>query len=444
MEYIIIQKIASQLSVLESSVRNVIHLFDEGATIPFIARYRKEKTGSLDEIQIAEIHKAQKYYKDLAIRKAYIIGVIEEQEKLTPKLKNRIESTWNAVELEDIYLPYKRKRKTKAGIARSQGLEPLAEMIRSQKHHNIKAQANKFTNRDVPTIDEAIQGAKHIISEWISENEGVREKIRTRLRKHGIITSKVVKKKKEEAIKYKDYFDFDEKLEKCPSHRFLAIERGQKEGFLRANIDGDHDNNIFYIERRFVSSSLPCANLYKEAIEDSYTRLIFPSISSQIKKEYKEKADKIAIEVFTNNLSQLLLAPPLGQKAILALDPGFKTGCKTIAINKTGKLLTNTTIYPNPPQNEFEQSKTKVIDIVKKYNIEAIAIGNGTAGRETESFIKSLNLGLGIYMVNEDGASIYSASEIARNEFPDHDITVRGAVSIGRRLMDPLGELVKL
>jgi uncharacterized protein len=419
-------------------------MLKEGATVPFISRYRKERTGSLDEVQIANIQKEYKKQIDLATRKETVLAAIEEQGALTDKLRQRIANIYNPIELEDLYLPYKRKKKTKAGVARSYGLEPLAEAIKKQRITNINVEAKNYLNNNVKTVNKAIEGAQHIIAEWISEDEKIRDKARLTLRKHGTIASKVVKKKKEEAFKYRDYFEFEESLTKCPSHRFLALMRGQSEGYLRVGLNMDHDRMINNIERKYVSFNASCADLLREAIKDGYKRLILPSIENQVTNEYKEAADKVAIEVFTKNLRQLLLSAPLGQKATLALDPGFRSGCKVVILDKNGNLKYSTNIYPHPPQNEMEQAGKIITDLCTKHKIKAIAIGNGTAGRESESFIKSLNLGIDSYMVNEDGASIYSASEIAREEFPDKDVTVRGSVSIGRRLMDPLAELVKI
>lgn len=436
--------ISNLLGIQDSSVRNTISMLKEGATVPFISRYRKERTGSLDEVQIANIQKEYKKQNDLASRKDTVLVAIKEQGALTDKLKRRIIDIYDPIELEDLYLPYKRKKKTKAGVARSYGLEPLAESIKQQRIQNINAEAKKYINTNVKNITKALEGAQHIISEWISEDEKIRDKARVSLRKHGTIASKVVKKKKAEASKYRDYFEYEESLTKCPSHRFLALMRGQSEGFLRVGLNMDHDRMMQNIERKYVSYNAPCAKLLSEAIQDGYKRLILPSIENQVSNEYKEQADKVAIEVFVKNLRQLLLSAPLGQKATLALDPGFRSGCKVVILDKNGNLKYNTNIYPHPPQNEMEKASKVITDLCQKHNIKAIAIGNGTAGRESESFIKSLNLGIDSYMVNEDGASIYSASEIAREEFPDKDVTVRGSVSIGRRLMDPLAELVKI
>lgn len=444
MSHKLIQLISNQLGINESSVRNTIALLTEGATVPFISRYRKEKTGSLDEVQVADIQKANKKFIDLESRKETILQVIKEQGQLTDQLRSKILNTYDSNELEDIYLPFKRKKKTKAGVARAYGLEPLAELIKKQRSNNIREDAKRFLNEHVKSTKSAIEGAQHIISEWISEDEKVRDKTRSALRKHATISSKVVKKKQAEAFKYKDYFEYEEKLNKCPSHRFLALMRGQSEGFLRLNYNIDHDQLVHSIERKYVSYNAPCARLLSEAIQDGYKRLVLPSMENQVTNEHKEKADLVAIEVFVKNLRQLLLSAPLGQKSTLAIDPGFRSGCKVVILDKNGNLKENTNIYPHPPQSQHDKSAKIITDLVAKYKIEAIAIGNGTAGRESESFIKALHLPSEIYMVNEDGASIYSASDIAREEFPNHDITVRGSVSIGRRLMDPLAELVKI
>ena len=441
----IIQLISQRLGLKESSVRNTLHLLEEGATVPFISRYRKEKTGSLDEVQVADIQKSLKKFKELEARKETILNAIEEQDKLTDKLKAKIQNTYDAVELEDLYLPFKRKRKTKAGVARENGLEPLAKIIRNQRSHNIHQDARRFLNENVKSSDEAIEGAQFIIAEWISEDERIRDKTRSIMRKNGVLVSQVVKKKIEEAQKYRDYFDFQERIAKCPSHRLLAILRGNNEGFLRMRLEIDNDRMIQSIKYKYVSPHAPCADLLEEAIQDGYKRLILPSIENQILQEYKEIADKVAIEVFVKNLSQLLLSAPLGQVATLAIDPGFRTGCKVVALDENGNLLKNATIFPHPPQSNTQEAIRIISSMVEKYQIRAIAIGNGTAGRETQDFIRSMNLeNIEVHMVNEDGASIYSASPLAREEFPNHDVTVRGAVSIGRRLMDPLAELVKI
>ncbi|MDF1696446.1 MAG: Tex family protein [Saprospiraceae bacterium] len=439
-----IQHISGLLQLQESSVRNTIHLLEEGATVPFISRYRKEKTGSLDEVQILNIQKALKSFKDLESRKETILAAIIEQGKLTPALEQKIKNTYDSVALEDLYLPYKRKRKTKAGVARENGLEPLAIGIKTQRIQNLKSEAKKYLGTNVKSIQDAIEGAKFIIAEWISEDEKIRDRTRSTMRKNGILTSKVVKSKKEEAQKYRDYFDFEEKIAKCPSHRLLAMLRGSNEKLLRVNLTIDNERMVESIHRKYVSAHAPCAMELKEAIEDGYKRLILPSVENQITNEFKEKADLIAIDVFVKNLKQLLLSAPLGQVPTLAIDPGFRTGCKTVALDQNGNLLKYATIFPNPPQSDYTKSSEVIKSMVTKYGLKAVAVGNGTAGRETESFVKSLNLDVDIFMVNEDGASIYSASTIAREEFPTEDITVRGAVSIGRRLMDPLAELVKI
>lgn len=439
-----ISRIAETLNIKIFDVRATILLLEDGATIPFIARYRKEKTGGLDEVQISDIQKWKVKYETLIARKETILSAIQEQNKLTDKLKKQIQNCFDPEQLEDIYLPFKRKKKTKAAIARENGLEPLALYISNQRFNQLYAEAKKYLSTKVKTQAEAIEGAQHIIAEQISEDQSLREKTRTTLRKYGLITATVIKKKKDEAVKYKDYFDFNEKLSKCPSHRYLAMMRGAQEGYLRVSLNMEHDQVLHRTYTKFVSPNAPSARHYKEAILDGYKRLVYPSVETQIRNEYKEKADKDAIEVFTKNLRQLLLAAPLGQKVTLALDPGFRTGCKTVVLDKNGNLLHNTTIYPHTGGDAAHKAATVLIDLDKKYKLDAVAIGNGTAGRETQAFVASHLPNAEIYMVNEDGASIYSASEMAREEFPKEDITVRGAVSIGRRLLDPLAELVKI
>jgi len=440
-----IQIISNELGINESQIQRTIKLLDDGATIPFIARYRKEMTGSLDEVNIENISSRYKSLLELDQRKETILKAIDEQGKLDHNLKNAILNTFDSKELEDLYLPYKRKKQTKAGVARSNGLEPLAEIILKQKNVNLFQEAAKYISKDVKSKDEAIEGAQHIVAEIISEDVKFREQTRKALSEHGSILSKVVKKKQDEADKYKDYFDFEERLSKCPSHRLLAILRGNNEGFLRIKLDMDHERNLQKCFRRYISWQGNHVKYLKEAIEDGYQRLILPSIENQVLSDFKLNADKVAIDVFVKNLRQLLLSQPLGQKSILALDPGFRTGCKVVVLDQNGNLLENTTVFPNPPQSNYQESKHIIENLLNKYNIHHVAIGNGTASRETKSFISSLkDFNLEVFIVNEDGASIYSASEIAREEFPDKDVTVRGAVSIGRRLMDPLAELVKI
>ena len=429
-----------------ASVQNTVALFKEGATIPFIARYRKERTGSLDENQISAIQKAYQNTQDLIKRKEYILKVLEEQGNLTSNLKKEINNTWDENILEDIYLPYKRKATTKASVAIANGLEPLAKLIMQQQNKSLYKVAESYKNLKVKTVDAAIEGARHIISAWISESQYVRDRIRKVYQRSSIIYSKVVAKKKVEAEKYKDYFDFSQALNKCPSHRLLAIYRGEKSGYLRVKISVDKEEIVPILDRKYISSNGECADHIKEAIDDSLKRLIFPSIENEYRKLSKQKADIEAINVFSENLKQLLLAAPLGSKNMIAIDPGFRSGCKVVCLGKNGDLLHDTIIYPHPPQMKVEEAKDKVFNLAKKYKTEAIAIGNGTAGKETVALCKSIQFDneIDIHLVNESGASIYSASKVAQEEFPNHDLTVRGSVSIGRRLMDPLAELVKI
>ncbi len=438
--------ISNALGIRQTQVKATLNLMADGATMPFIARYRKEATNNLDEVQIGEIQKWNKKLLDLDARKETILASIEEQGKLTADLRKRIEESYDTNEIEDLYLPYKRRRKTKADMAKEKGLEPLAKVIYAQNQPHIYSLAEAYLNDQVASIDEAIQGAKDIIAEWVSEDEATREYLREQFRKNAIITSKVVKTKQTEASLYKDYFEYNEPLHKCPSHRYLAMMRGENEGFLRVIIDIDQSNALYYINGKHVHSKDESALLVTEAIEDSYKRLIVPSIENQIRGEYKEKADAEAIKVFTENARQLLLAPPLGQQYVLAIDPGFRTGCKVICLDAKGDLVHNTTIYPHEPQNQEAQAKDILKGLVYQYKISAIAIGNGTASRETKDLIDhtSFDTKVNVFVVSENGASIYSASDVAREEFPDKDVTVRGAISIGRRLMDPLAELVKI
>jgi uncharacterized protein len=423
-----------------------IDLLEGGATIPFISRYRKERTGGLDEEQIENIQKQHKVFTELTERKETILSVIEKQGKLTDELRNQINSTWDSNVLEDIYLPYKPKKKTRATVAREKGLEPLAEIIFKQQNIDIDKIASSFVNDDVKNIDEAIQGASDIIAEQISETPQARERIRTLFGEDAVITSKVVKSKAEEAEKYRDYFEFSQKLAACPSHRLLAIRRGEKEGFLRVDISPNEETALKRLKYLFIKAKTNCASIVEKALEDSYSRLIKPSIENEFAGLSKETADISAIDVFAGNLKQLLLAPPLGKKRIMGVDPGYRTGCKIVCIDEQGNLLHNETVYPHKPQEETSQAMKKLSSLVASYKIDAIAIGNGTASRETESFVKRIAFDreLKIYVVSEDGASVYSASSVAREEFPQYDVTVRGAVSIARRLMDPLAELVKI
>ncbi len=438
--------IANELKLALQSITNTIQLLDEGATIPFISRYRKEMTGSLDEVEIGNIKERYDKLQEIEKRKETIIKTIDEQGMLTNELKQKIEASWNATELEDLYLPYKPKRKTKAVKARERGLEPLAKLIMKQFEQDIEEKAEGFLNDEVPNTEEALQGARDIIAEWVSENTVARDIVRSTFSREAMIISKVVKGKDEAGIKYKDYFDWNEPLRKCPSHRLLAMRRGEKEGFLKVEITPQSEQSIDRLDRLFVKGNTAASQQVRMAVEDAYKRLLQPGIETEFSQLSKEVADTEAIKVFTENLRQLLLASPLGEKRVMALDPGFRTGCKLVCLDAQGNLIHNETIYPHPPQSETGKAMKKVDSLVDAYKIEAIAIGNGTASRETESFIRGIhfNRDLQVFVVSEDGASIYSASKTAREEFPDYDVTVRGAVSIGRRLMDPLAELVKI
>lgn len=440
--------IANALSLPERGVENTLELLDENCTIPFISRYRKERTGNLDEVQVSDIALMREKLMDVAKRKETIVSTIEDAGKMTDELRKRIDECWNMSELEDIYLPYKPKRRTKADIARQQGLEPLAQLLLIQRDSNPLAAASKYVKGDVKTAEDAIQGAKYIIAETINENERVRKSIRGVFRREATITSKVVKTKAEEddAQKYSDYFDFSEPLRRCSSHRLLAMRRGEKEGFLRISISADDDECKEKIRRQYVTGRGECSKLVGEAADDAFKRLLKPSIETEFALSSKQDADKEAIGVFTENLRQLLLAAPLGQKRVMGVDPGFRTGCKVVCLDAQGALLHFEAIYPHAPKNDRAGAARQVLSMAKKYDIEAIAVGNGTASRETSSFLKEIGLSsdIDVFVVSEDGASVYSASEAAREEFPDKDVTVRGAVSIGRRLMDPLAELVKI
>ncbi|HOO85509.1 MAG TPA: Tex family protein [Prolixibacteraceae bacterium] len=442
----IFELVASKTGLPIERVKNTILLLKEGATIPFIARYRKELTGSFDEVQIAAIQKEYQYFTDLESRKETILKTIEEQGCLSDELKLKIESTYDATELEDIYLPYKPKKRTRATIAREKGLEPLAKIMMGQFEWDIHKKAKAFVNEQVDSVDDALAGARDIVAEWISENSRARDSVRWLFKKMAIIESKIIKGKDAEAQKYRDYFDWSEPLARCASHRYLAIKRAEKEGFLRINIGIDEQVAQEKLENIFLRGNTSCREQVKIAIKDSFKRLLSPSIETEFNQLWKQKSDNEAIAVFSENLRQLLLAPPLGQKRVLAIDPGYRTGCKVVCLDEQGNLLHNETIFPHPPQREVRESAKKISTMVEAYKIDAIAVGNGTAGRETEQFIKYLkfNRTIQVFSVNEDGASIYSASKIARDEFPNFDVTVRGAVSIGRRLMDPLAELVKI
>ncbi len=438
--------IATALNIAVRQVENTLSLLEGGATIPFISRYRKEATGGLDEVQIGEIKERYDKLTDIAKRKETILKTIEEQGKLTTDLKKRIEACWDATELEDIYLPYKPKRKTRAEAARQKGLEPLATILMMQRENNLMARVRTFIKGEVKDEEDALKGARDIIAEQVSEDERSRNQLRNQFSRQAIITSKVVKGKEEEAAKYKDYFDFSEPLKRCTSHRLLAIRRGEAEGFLKVSISPDDNECTERLERSYVRGNNECSQQVKEAVLDAYKRLLKPSIETEYAALSKEKADEEAIRVFAGNLRQLLLAPPLGQKRVMGIDPGYRTGCKVVCLDAQGNLLHNETIYPHPPKSEHSLSARKLTKLVEQYQIEAIAIGNGTASRETEAFVTNQRYDrkLQVFVVSEDGASIYSASKIAREEFPEYDVTVRGAVSIGRRLMDPLAELVKI
>jgi len=443
-----IQQIAAKQNLSLKQINSVHQLQSEGATIPFMARYRKEATGNLDEVAIGNVMEQIKYFEELDKRKETILKTIEGLGKLTPDLKNRIENSFDAVELEDLYLPYKPKRKTRASQAIEKGLEPLAKVIFEQGNEDPQIHAANYINDLVKDVKEALQGARDIIAEWISENEQARNKIRQLFTEDAQLSSKVInsKKEEEEAQKYRDYFDFSEPLAKSPSHRILAIRRAEKEGYLSMDITIEKEFAVEELNRILIKSSNANASEVKKAIEDSFDRLLKPSIENEFRLVSKNKADDEAIQVFTENLRQLLLASPLGAKKVLAIDPGFRTGCKVVCLDAQGNFIHNTTIYPHPPQNDADKSKHELKFLVDKFQIEAIGIGNGTAGRETEHLVRSIDFGkhVSIFQVNESGASIYSASEVAREEFPDQDVTVRGAVSIGRRLLDPLSELVKI
>lgn len=442
----IIEYIQKNASHDRRAIENTIALLNSGATVPFVARYRKEATGGLDELEIAQLRDLNKAFHQLVERQKTILTAIDEQGKLTSELKSSILSCYDSTLLEDIYLPFKQKRKTKADFARERGLETLAKIIMTQKNGDPIADAERFVKGEVESVGEAIEGAQHIIAEWISEHLNLRGQLRRMFENKGVLVAKLVKSKEDEAQKYRDYFDHSELLKRIPSHRFLAIYRAAKEGLLRIKVAPEKHSALELIERIFVKVDNDSGKLVKEACKDAYDRLIAPSLENEVIQLAKDQADKAAIKIFSTNLEQLLLAPPLGQKRILALDPGFRTGCKVVCLDEQGALLTNATIYPHPPQREASQAKSKIAQLVQAYKIDAIAIGDGTAGRETEALIKHIHFDreVQVFVVREDGASIYSASAIGRKEFPDYDITVRGAVSIGRRLMDPLAELVKI
>jgi uncharacterized protein len=444
----ILPYIIQQTQLSSKSIENTISLLNEDATIPFISRYRKEMTGNLDEVQIGEIVKFKELFETLEKRKLSILKALSEQEVLTTELTQKVNNSQDIISLEDLYLPFKKKRKTKAETARLQGLEPLAKMIMSQNINNLEQTASKYTSKEVKTIDEALEGARFIIAEWINERTDIRNNIRRELERFATISSKLIKAKKddEKSQKFKDYFDWEEALNKIPSHRLLAILRAESEGFIRIKISIDSDRILERIKNRIISTQNECAPQIEFAIKDSFKRLLFPSLSNEALTIAKEKADESAILVFAKNLHQLLLGAPLGEKRVLAIDPGFRSGCKVVCLNEQGELEHNENIYPHEPQNQKIEAIKKISFLVDAHKIEAIAIGNGTASRETEQLVKKIQFknNVDIFVVSEAGASIYSASKIARDEFPNYDVTVRGSVSIGRRLQDPLAELVKI
>ena len=448
--------IQSQVNTIPKNIEATLKLLNEDCTIPFISRYRKDQTGNLDEVIIEQIAKLSKQYDEIVKRKESILKTIEEQGQLSPELKSKIEKSFDLQEIEDLYLPYKKKKKTKADVARENGLEPLAKIIMSQGNEDIDFISSKYLNKNVVNEDDALQGARDIIAEWINENIYIRKNLRRLFQRNGIVSTKVSKAKKDEiasnianpeAQKFSQYFDWSEPISKAPSHRLLAMLRAESEGFVKLNIEIEKQEALDFIEENIITNSRSEAKSHLElAIKDSYKRLLEPAISNETLQEAKAKADKTAIDVFANNLGQLLLAPPLGEKRILAIDPGFRSGCKVVCLDEKGDLLYNETIYPHAPQKEDVMAMKKIRSMVNAYNIEAISIGNGTASRETEFFIKKIafDKSLQVFVVSEAGASVYSASKIARDEFPNYDVTVRGSVSIGRRLSDPLAELVKI
>lgn len=442
------KRISDLLNINIKYVDNTLELLDSGCTIPFISRYRKERTGGLDEVQITQIYELNERMKETAKRKETIIKTISELGKLTPELEKRINECWEPEVLEDIYMPYKPKRRTRAQMARENGLEPLATIIMLQRDSAPETTARRFINENVKSEEDAIKGALDIIAENVSEDERSRSQLRNAFRRGAIITSKEIKSKADtdEAAKYSDYFDFSEPLKRCSSHRLLAMRRGEKDGILRVSISADDEECVEKLKRLFVRGYGRCSTLVGEAVADSFKRLLKPSIETEFATLSKENADGDAIAVFAENLRQLLLAAPLGQKRVMGIDPGFRTGCKVVCLDEQGNLLHHEAIFPHPPRNEQIEASTQIKEMVKKYGVEAIAIGNGTASRETDRFVKTLGLAdsIQVFTVSEDGASVYSASKTAREEFPDKDVTVRGAVSIGRRLMDPLAELVKI
>ncbi|MCA1762173.1 MAG: RNA-binding transcriptional accessory protein [Flavobacteriales bacterium] len=447
MSFAFSQRLSTTLNLPKNQIENTLRLFDDGATIPFIARYRQEQTGGLDELEIEAIRSENHKLQELAKRREFILSSIDEQGALTDELRQNILSSWSLAELDDLYLPYKSKRKTKATAAREKGLEPLAAALMKQDISNVNQLAQRFVKGDISSLEEALEGARHIMAEWVNERQSARDRIRRLFDRKAVITSKLVKSKEDKASGYRNYFDFSEPLKRIPSHRLLAMRRGEKEGFLRVNINPPEEDALEELNRIFVRGHNRAAQLVELAVKDGYKRLLKPSLETEFANASKEKADADAIRVFTGNLRQLLLTPPIGQKRTLAIDPGFKSGCKVVCLDEHGQLLHNENIYPHPPQREHGKAAAKINQLVEAYKLEVVAIGNGTAGRETEDFIRRkviFNKSVDVFMVNEAGASVYSASAIARKEFPDYDVTVRGAVSIGRRLMDPLAELVKI
>lgn len=438
--------ISAELNISSRQAENTMNLLSEGSTVPFISRYRKEVTGSLDEVQIGKIEDLQKRYKEVDERRAFIIKTITDQEKMTPELLDKLENSWVLTELEDIYLPYKPKRKTRGTQAIEKGLEPLAKLIFEQQEAAPSTAAEQFLNEQVATTEEALKGARDIMAEWINENAEVRDKLRKLFTHTSKLTSKVIEGKEEEGNKYKDYFDFSEEISLIPSHRILAILRGESEGFLYATINPVEEDALDIINKQFITAKNGSSEQVGKAIADSYKRLLRPSLENEFRALGKDKADAEAIEVFAENLRQLLLAAPLGPKAVIAIDPGYRTGCKVVALDNQGNMLDNDVIYPLEKNYKRDDAEALLKKWADKYDTAAIAVGNGTAGRETEEFVKKIDFGrkVNVFMVNESGASVYSASEVAREEFPDFDVTVRGAVSIGRRLIDPLAELVKI
>lgn len=440
------QLISTALGIAEKRVEHTLELLEDGATVPFISRYRKERTGGLDEVQIEAIQTQHEKLKETAKRKETILNTINEQGKLTPELQQRIEETWDSTQLEDIYLPFKPKRKTRAEAARQKGLEPLATLLMLQREAHPEQAAQRYVKGEVKDIEDALKGARDIIAEQISEDERARNTLRNAFARQAILTAKVVKGKEADAAKYRDYFDFTQPLKRCSSHQLLAIRRAEAEGLLKVSINPDDEECVDRLEHRFVRNANACGQQVKEAVQDAYKRLLKPSIETEFAAQSKEKADDEAIRVFAGNLRQLLLAPPLGRKRVMGIDPGFRTGCKVVCLDEQGNLLHNENIYPHPPVSKAKEASGKIQQMIETYRIDAIAIGNGTAGRETEDFLKkqTFHRDIQVFVVSEQGASVYSASKIARDEFPEYDVTVRGAVSIGRRLMDPLAELVKI